>query len=69
MYERIQVPEWAILKIAERDQWRCHICDQGYLPFARWVVDHDTALAKGGMNYVNNLRLAHDRCNNEKSDA
>lgn len=68
-YERINVPEWALLKIAERDKWVCHVCNQGYLPYAQWVVDHDKALAKGGGNYVNNLRLAHSRCNNEKSDA
>lgn len=67
--ERINVPEWALFKIAERDNWTCHICKEGYRPSLRWVIDHDVALAKGGTNHVPNLRLAHDKCNGEMSDA
>lgn len=66
---RLTVPAWALLRIAERDGWTCHICRQGYLPNDSWEVDHDVALAKGGTNHLKNLRLAHKSCNREKSDA
>jgi 5-methylcytosine-specific restriction endonuclease McrA len=66
---RLQVPTSVMLRIAARDQWKCHVCEQGYLPADPWEIDHDKPLAKGGTNHVNNLRLAHKRCNREKSDA
>lgn len=66
---RLKLPEWALLRIAERDGWTCCICHQPYLPNERWEVHHDTPVAKGGTNDMSNLRLAHRSCNNELSDA
>jgi hypothetical protein len=66
---RIRIPTWLLLRIAERDKWTCHICEQGYIPGQPWVIDHDQALAKGGTNHVKNLRLAHKRCNLDKAAA
>lgn len=63
------VPTWLLLRIAQRDRWRCHICDQGYLRGQSWEIDHDVPLAKGGRHLVSNLRLCHDRCNRDKAAA
>lgn len=66
---RLPVPAWALFRIAERDQWKCHVCELGYLPDNPWEIDHDVPLAKGGTNHVKNLRLAHRSCNREKAAA
>jgi hypothetical protein len=66
---RFPIPAQWILRIGQQHHWRCHICELGYKPNERWVIDHDKSLAKGGTNYLSNLRLAHSGCNNEKSDA
>lgn len=66
---RLPIPSWALFRIAERDEWKCHVCQLGYLPDNPWEIDHDVALAKGGTNHVNNLRLAHKTCNREKAIA
>ena len=69
MSRRIKIPAWLLLRIAERDQWKCHICQQGYIPGQSWHIDHDQPRAKRGTNHVRNLRLAHRDCNHAKSDA
>ncbi len=69
MSRRIKIPAWLLLRIAQRDKWKCHICGQGYMPGNPWHIDHDKPRAKGGTNHVRNLRLAHKRCNQDKSAA
>ena len=66
---RIRFPMWLLLRIAERDQWKCHVCGLGYIPGQPWEIDHKRAIAKGGTNHVRNLRLAHRRCNRMKAAA
>lgn len=69
MDSRISIPQWALFRIAERDGWRCHICNLGYLPGDPWEIDHDKARAKGGTYHLSNLRLSHQTCNREKGAA
>ena len=69
MTERIKFPLWAVLLVAVRDGWRCHICGLGHLPDNPWELEHNLAIAKGGKNSFGNLRLAHRSCNREKSDS
>lgn len=70
MTEDVQIfPLVLRVRIAERDQWRCHICGQGYLPNDPWEIDHDQARARGGTHHVRNLRLAHRSCNRGKGAA
>lgn len=69
MSKRIKIPPWLLLRVAERDKWKCHVCGQGYISGDPWHIDHDKPRAKGGTNHVKNLRLAHRRCNHGKSDA
>ena len=68
---RLKLPTWVYLVIGDRDKWTCQGCDQGYMsgPDWRWTIDHWKALAKGGTNHLDNLRLVHRRCNGDKSDA
>lgn len=63
---RIQVPLGWALQIANRDRFRCHICEQGYSPVDPWEIDHVLPLALGGTNHVANLALAHRSCNQAK---
>lgn len=63
------VPTWLLFRIAERDRWQCHVCEQGYVHGQTWEVDHDKPLAKGGTHLVSNLRLCHSRCNRDKAAA
>jgi len=69
MSKRFRAPQWALFRIAQRDGWRCHVCDQGYIPNDPWEVDHDRALARGGTNHIKNLRLCHRQCNRDKAAA
>lgn len=66
---RLTIPIEYVLKIADRDRWRCHVCGLGYVPADPWEIDHDRALARGGQNLASNLRLAHRSCNRGKSYA
>lgn len=68
-HPRLRIPVWVLFRIAERDQWTCHVCSLGYQPNDPWEIDHDVPLAKGGTNHVNNLRLAHRSCNHDKAAA
>jgi 5-methylcytosine-specific restriction endonuclease McrA len=67
--ERLKVPQWAMFRIAQRDGWRCHVCGAGYRTDDPWQIDHRIALANGGTNHINNLRLAHKSCNEGKGIA
>jgi len=66
---RIQIPAWLLLRIAQRDKWKCHICGQGYIPGHTWEIDHDRPKSKRGTEHVKNLRLSHGRCNRGKGAA
>ena len=69
--KRIQLPMGVYLQIAQRDNWTCRVCDQGYkpLPDWKWEIDHWIALANGGTNHLSNLVLAHKQCNRDKAAA
>lgn len=60
---RIRIPAWLLLRIAERDRWKCSICGQGYIPGERWEIHHHIPVARGGTNHIRNLVLAHRGCN------
>ena len=64
--ERLVLPISAVLAIAARDEYRCHICGLGYMPDDPWQLDHDISLRRGGTNHERNLRLSHLSCNQDK---
>lgn len=59
----------SIREVAERDQWRCHLCRRRVSRRLRWPHprsasrDHLVPVADGGTNDPANLALAHLSCN------
>lgn len=67
-------PLFTLRQVAERDGWRCHLCgkqvpDREYaaLPLDP-TIDHLVPLAHGGAHSLENVALAHNRCNWQRSD-
>lgn len=60
---------YTLRQVAERDGWRCHLCgkrvpDRPYKARATdATVDHLIPLAAGGDDTLDNVALAHNRCN------
>lgn len=50
-------------KVIERDAGMCGICGQPILPDQQTTIDHILPIAAGGTNALDNLQLAHSRCN------
>lgn len=67
--KRLQLPLDAVLRIAARDGWTCHVCGEGFISDDPWEVDHDVAISRGGSNHLANLRLCHKSCNRDKGAA
>jgi 5-methylcytosine-specific restriction endonuclease McrA len=65
--ERLRLPISAVLALAARDGYRCHICGLGFMVDDPWEIDHDVPLARGGTNHERNLRLTHATCNRGKA--
>lgn len=62
-----------ISAIADRDGYFCYLCrgtshERGFSSTDRPTVEHVLPLAKGGTWALENLKLAHQRCNSEKGD-
>ena len=74
---RNKVANWR--QIAERDGWDCWLCWQPVPRPGKWdpdnqdplypSVDHMIPLSLGGLDVMDNLRLAHWRCNSLRSNA
>lgn len=65
---------FTLREIAERDNWRCHICG-GKVPDRKYAardkdptIDHLIPVADGGEHTRQNVALAHNRCNWERSN-
>ena len=46
----------------------CALCGVEFTSFDETTVDHIVELSKGGSNNITNLQLAHEACNNKKSN-
>lgn len=46
----------------------CHICKKPIEDMKDVTVDHVIPLSKGGMDTLDNMRPAHETCNQEKAD-
>lgn len=63
-----------LAEIAERDGWRCGICERPVDTKERWPapgspsLDHVVPLSKGGAHDPSNVRLAHVRCNSARGN-
>ena len=52
-------------RLFRQQRGRCAICDCP-MSLALATLDHKIPRAKGGSNKLANLRVAHERCNNER---
>jgi len=66
---------FTLREIAERDAWLCHLCG-GKVHDRPWnarptdaTLDHLIPVSAGGEHTRVNVRLAHNRCNWERSDS
>jgi 5-methylcytosine-specific restriction endonuclease McrA len=63
-----------LAEIANRDQWRCHLCGSAVDSDLSWPdpmspsLDHVVPLSLGGPHTPENVRLAHVRCNTAKGN-
>jgi hypothetical protein len=60
-----------LARLAERDGWWCWLCGGAIDPALgdgpwRATVDHLVPRSRGGTSQLDNLRLAHRRCNNRR---
>jgi len=54
-------------RIFEREQHRCHLCEQDIQSGQKWDLDHVIALINGGENSEQNLKPVHRKCHTEKT--
>lgn len=66
------IPRSVRRKIGDRDDWVCGLCGDSIdrneevpHPYAA-TIDHIVPRARGGSDELNNLQIAHFRCNSEK---
>ena len=59
-------------KEIKRQLWaqsrKCGICKRDLPGLKRSTLDHIKPLGKGGGDHIDNLQLAHWKCNNDKGD-
>lgn len=55
--------------VSRRDGYFCYICDKPFRSPKDVTIDHFWPLAHGGTWALDNLKLAHQPCNNLKGDA
>lgn len=60
---------FTLRQVAERDGWRCHICKRS-VPDREYkarkldpTIDHLVPVSEGGTHSLDNVALAHNRCN------
>jgi len=57
-----------ILRLAHRDGFLCSLCDEPMPDVSDIEVDHVIPVSKGGTSEIENLKLAHSRCNAKKGN-
>jgi len=55
------------VRLYARDNGICQLCMEP-VSFEEFTIDHVIPRAKGGSNNIDNLQIAHDKCNEGKSD-
>lgn len=57
-----------VAALAKRDGNFCYLCEKPFTHHERATIDHIKPLSKGGSWSLDNLALAHFRCNQDKAD-
>lgn len=61
------IPPRVKLRIFEREQGRCYLCEQPIQAGERWHAEHRVAVINGGLNGEANLSPAHVSCHQIKT--
>lgn len=64
-----RVRQWRIMRLRKRDGFHCWLCGQGFTgksALGPVTIDHAIPKGRGGTNHLHNLRLAHQRCNQDR---
>lgn len=59
---------WNRAALIKRDGMVCALCKEPILHMRDLTIDHVVPLARGGTDKLENLRLAHEFCNNQRGD-
>jgi 5-methylcytosine-specific restriction endonuclease McrA len=62
-----------VLKVAERDEWTCHLCrkkidSKMLVGDGRATLDHLLPRSLGGTSCLSNLKIAHKGCNTKRGN-
>lgn len=59
---------WAINRLVSQYGGKCYLCHESFKSKKEITLDHLIARSKGGQDAIENMRLAHERCNKEKKN-
>ena len=59
---------WNKKMLIRRDGTLCAICGEPMLTMDDITIDHRVPLSRGGLDVLDNLRLAHVKCNEERGN-
>lgn len=60
---------WNKATLIRRDGTNCAICGKPMLTMADITIDHIEPVSRGGLDVLENLRLAHPDCNRRRGTA
>ena len=63
----VSVETVRLADVIERDRGQCHLCGRK-VTAATASMDHVVPLSRGGAHALGNVRLAHSRCNRQRSN-
>lgn len=63
-----KIPPRVKLRVYDRHNGVCHICNLPIKPDETWHADHVIAIIEGGPNSESNLKPAHGHCNLAKAN-
>lgn len=58
---------WSINKLVSQYGGKCYLCHETFNSKSDITIDHLVPKSKGGTDSIDNLRLAHEKCNNAKN--
>ena len=59
---------WILNTLINRDGNDCYLCLEKIINKKDMTIDHLVAKSKGGSDDITNLRIAHEKCNQDKKN-
>ncbi len=60
---------WNKKALIRRDGTNCAICGEPMMTMDDITIDHLVPLSRGGLDVLDNLRLAHAKCNEKRGNS